>query len=73
MSSKKRPLPTIKKITTKEFDSKFDDTEDLSKFIDWEKAKRENTDEPIGNIKIIKDFLPVPEMLATISIGSKNI
>jgi len=63
----------MKKITTKEFDSKFDDNEDASEFVDFEKSKRENTDEPIGNVKIIKDLFPVPEMLATISIGSKNI
>ena len=32
----------MKKISTKEFDQKFDDNEDISQFVDWDKPKREN-------------------------------
>ncbi len=32
----------MKKITTKEFDTKFDGNDDVSEFVDWDKAKREN-------------------------------
>jgi hypothetical protein len=30
----------MKKITTEEFDQKFDNNEDISDYIDWDSAKR---------------------------------
>jgi hypothetical protein len=36
----------MKKIKASEFDQKFDDNEDVSAFIDWDKAKR-GTDLPM--------------------------
>lgn len=53
-----------KAITTKEFDKKFDDDEEVSEYLEWDKAiKKINVDFPLWMVKALdeeSDRLQVP-------------